>query len=325
MGLFYFTASDPGAQRHLEDTIKNPFHIGKHHSLLKKPELQMLLSNGAADEVRMWGATPGERNISTWVRLKPGDYILGYHNKNYYYFGQVFGKIYNDIIAKEAWGTNKSGETWEYIFFIRDLKEIKIGMQDLALFFGYKSNFFPQGFYYIEDKRLNNVLNEFGAIESTINFLNNKNLKHTNDQFAAALFKQGEREIENSFESMDDDQFSTYIHSLDSSASIEVKEGLKKIRKYNKNIINDLKAKYNYKCQICGNESLEDYGVSVVEGHYIEEFSIAKKNNSPANMMILCPSLQRIIHKAKGIYDRKSKVIKYQNGKVDKLMYNSYL
>ncbi|PAY12045.1 hypothetical protein CJU60_16650 [Bacillus sp. 7705b] len=167
------------------------------------------------------------------------------------------------------------------------------------------------------------MLNEFGTIESTINFLNNKNLKHTNDQFAAALFTQGEREIENSFESMDDAQFSTYINSLDSSASIEVKEGLKKFKKYNKNIINDLKAKSIANAK-SGNASLEVYGVSVVEEHHIEEFSITQ-NNSPAIIMILSPTHHRIIHKAKGIYDRKSNVIKYQNGKVDKLMYNSHL
>lgn len=51
----------------------------------------------------------------------------------------------------------------------------------------------------------------------------------------------GERELENAISNMSDEEFKEYINTLDENSSLEVKDGLLKIRKYNKKIIDDLK------------------------------------------------------------------------------------
>lgn len=126
----------------------------------------------------------------------------------------------------------------------------------------------------------------------------------------------GERELENAISRMSDEEFKDYINTFDENSSLEVKDGLLKIRKYNKKIIDDLKKRASYCCQICGVSSIGDYGVSVVEGHHIESFSLTQ-NNKPENIMILCPNHHRLIHKAKGIFNKSNLTIKYANGKVD--------
>ncbi|MCM3548565.1 HNH endonuclease [Alkalihalobacillus clausii] len=322
--LYYFTASNKDAQIHLEDTIKNAYPIKNLHHLLDNATLEVLKNNNSLDEVFMWGATPGKSNIARWGNLKPNDFILGYSQGKFLHIGQVFGKTHNRQLGSKVWGERKDGETWEYVYFIKNLKEVEIDKEDFSSFFGYKRNFTPQGFSNINTNSLNRVLDEFGTVENAIEFLSSKKLKITKEQFRSEISNKGERELENSISEMNDEQFASYINSLDDSASIEVKEGIKKVRKYNKKIINELKDKYNNKCQICGEGSIEKYGVPVVEGHHLEEFSLTQ-NNSPQNIMIVCPTHHRIIHKAKGTFNSQTKEIIYSNNYLEKLKLNKHL
>jgi 5-methylcytosine-specific restriction protein A len=134
---------------------------------------------------------------------------------------------------------------------------------------------------------------------------------------------RGEREIENSLYEMSDENFIEYINRLDSNAEIHIKEGLIKIREYNKRIIKDLKERCNYSCQICGYVSVKEYGESIVEAHHIEEFSITQ-NNKPENILIVCPNHHRLIHKAKGKFDKERLQVTYSNGRVEVLQIKSH-
>ncbi len=272
----------------------------------------------------MWGALPGPSNLRNWNKLQPNDRVLVYSQGKFIYFGRVLTKVHNPELAQIAWGTNAEGKTWEYIYFLYNLQQIEVDVVDFARFFGYKTNFIPQGFSFIKAEIVNRCIREFGGIDQAISFLTNNSLKATNSIFSNMIMRHGERELENSINEMDDDQFIEYINSINAEASIEVKEGLKKVRKYNKKIIDDLKKAYNYRCQICGESGMDRYGVSVVEGHHIEEFSLTQ-NNSPDNIMILCPTHHRLIHKAKGKFDSKEKIVRYHNGVVDKLKLNIHL
>lgn len=325
MGLYYFTASDKDARKHLEDTIKNPFNIGEFSFLLDESTLKLLSDNNSSNYVNMWGATPGSSNILRWGKLKAGDFILAYSEGTFLYFGEVFGKTHNTDLAREVWGSRKTdGATWEYIYFIKNLVPIELRKEEFAAFFGYRNNFTPQGFSNIDEKVLSGVIDKFGTIEDAINFLANKQLVYTSNSFNREVHQIGEKELENTIEQMTDEQFLQYIQSLNPLASIEIKEGLKKIRKYNKKVIDELKEKYQNSCQVCGESSLSEYGVSVAEAHHMELFSLTQ-NNKPDNIMILCPSHHRIIHKAKGVFNKKEKVIEYDNGRIDSLSLNYHL
>lgn len=324
MNLFYFTASSKDAQKHLQDTIQNKFRIGQYRFLLPKEVFRQLQVVNAHEEVNMWGALPGPANIRNWNKIEKGDRVLVYSQGKFVYYGMVLEKVHSPEIAEFAWGKDIRGETWEYIYFLYNLQEIDIDVVEFARFFGYKTNFIPQGFSFIREEIVTKCMNEFGGIDQAISFLTNSTLKATMGTFNNIVEQHGERELESSIMEMDDDQFVNYINSLDSNASIEVKEGLRKIRKYNKKIIDELKERYNHRCQICGRSSLNEYGVSVVEGHHIEPFSLTQ-NNSPNNIMILCPTHHRLIHKAKGEFDRKKKEIHYANGYSEKLLLNEHL
>ncbi len=127
-------------------------------------------------------------------------------------------------------------------------------------------------------------------------------------------------------ENMGDEAFRKLLDTLDSSGDIEVRQGLVKIRKYNKRIIDELKKEYNHVCQICGNEdtSKVEYGVSIVEGHHIESFALTK-DNSPNNLVILCPNHHRLVHKLNAKWDCEKKCFKLDNKQELSLEVNKHL
>lgn len=84
---------------------------------------------------------------------------------------------------------------------------------------------------------------------------------------------------------------------------------VERIKRYQK-LVNTLKKKYKFKCQICGYSFQMDNGQHYCEAHHIKYLS---KNGSqnPDNVIILCPNHHKMFHYAS---DRIS-VGKIINGK----------
>jgi hypothetical protein len=147
--LYYFTASDKDAKEHFKDTIENPYYIYPLLTDLSKEDndiIKILEENDSLENVHTWGALPGSSNTDRWHRLEDGDKVLAYSEGTFLFYGTVFAKTHNSAVAKQIWGTNSKNQTWEYIYFIKDLKPINIDRRKFASFFNYKLNFIPQGF-----------------------------------------------------------------------------------------------------------------------------------------------------------------------------------
>ena len=96
------------------------------------------------------------------------------------------------------------------------------------------------------------------------------------------------------------------------------------IREMNLNLGEDLKRNYDYRCQICGRNFGEFYGVNLVDCHHIAPFS-ESLNNDASNLLIVCPNHHRIIHAAKPTFDRQRKLYLYPNGHEESLQLNDHL
>jgi predicted HNH restriction endonuclease len=111
---------------------------------------------------------------------------------------------------------------------------------------------------------------------------------------------------------------------IDTSATIEIKQRLVKIRKLDKSICDNLKLLYQYNCQICGFDFGKNYNVNIVEGHHIQSFT-ATMNNNADNILIICPNHHRMIHKAKPNFDAKNFMFIYSNGLKEYLKLNQHI
>lgn len=110
-----------------------------------------------------------------------------------------------------------------------------------------------------------------------------------------------------------EEEIEAFFNSEDETAGVLYKEALRKVRKLNKQIIDNLKKRYRGECQLCGQKLGEKYGKEIVQAHHIEYFS-KSQNNDSTNIIILCPNCHALIHKCNPIYDRATFSFKFDNG-----------
>ncbi|WP_413299675.1 HNH endonuclease [Bacillus sp. 1P10SD] len=126
------------------------------------------------------------------------------------------------------------------------------------------------------------------------------------DKYTKDLIKGiDEEEIEKILNSnMSNEEFDKWLEDINSTAELRLKEGIKKIRLYQKKVIKDLKFIYKGCCQICGYSTLKEYRIDISEAHHIQHFS-KTCDNSPQNIIILCPNHHRLLHRVDFNYHRE--------------------
>ncbi|MBI3586654.1 MAG: HNH endonuclease [Ignavibacteriales bacterium] len=132
----------------------------------------------------------------------------------------------------------------------------------------------------------------------------------------ATLREADEVDLElDSVPSLPDKEFSEIENKIQKAG----KEYLSRRLARNRQVTNDLKVSYGYRCQICQNEFSTLYGVKYVEPHHIVPFSKVKEDDS-RNIVILCPNHHRIVEAAKAMYDYAQKAYIFPNGTVERLV-----
>jgi 5-methylcytosine-specific restriction enzyme A len=109
----------------------------------------------------------------------------------------------------------------------------------------------------------------------------------------------------------------------DESASIVTRPQLAKVRKLDRSIGEDLKALYDYRCQICGENFGKPFDQRVVEVHHIIQF-VHSMNNDYDNLMVTCPNHHTVIHKTDPVFDQQSLTLSYPNGYQEGLKLNRH-
>lgn len=313
MQLYCFTGSDKVSQENLKKTIYKKIKLEEYKRYLTSEEIYELTSLGLMNGCNMWGAEPGPSNSIRWSKVQIGDRILGYSQKKFICYGPIVYKIHNRRLAKAIWGVTEDNSTWEYINVFGDLKYIDVDIKRFNNFFGYKEKYKPQGFTNVDEKKIKNLEEIYGTLDEIISLLSDEKIIVVEENIEQQVTLLGEVEVEGIVEKMDDEKFREYIKSLDSSAAYETIEKCVKVRKYNKKLLEDIKKLANYTCQVKGCSCGNEHGVSIVEAHHIEKFSLTQ-NNKPDNILILCPNHHRLIHKTKAIIDKKNCEIDYRDG-----------
>lgn len=138
-----------------------------------------------------------------------------------------------------------------------------------------------------------------------------------------ALSAFDEQDLEKKIQ-MPEEEFEKWVKSESGEASLDVRLGVKKIRRYQQSVIKRLKDQYATTCQLCGWSSLADYGVDISEAHHIEHFS-KTMNNKPSNIVILCPSHHRVLHAIDATFDKEKKCFVSPKGITLPLKINKHL
>lgn len=315
--LYYFTACDKNARKHYDETVAEPYRIADLFDKLDPEVQETLIAHDLNEYVHMWGAVPGSQNIKRWSKLRTDDGMLVYTKEGFTYYAKILCKTHNSKVAEHIWGKNNEGNTWEYIYFLKDLREVSIPKEVFSSFFGYKLNFTPQGFSNIDKEKLNIRMKRYANTDQMIEELNNEFILSEED--------------------LDENNFQTSLEA-DFSKIPDDSPEIKKPRKQPR-VMNGFKAwprdakiskialkKAHFKCEIdqshitfVSDASKEFY----VESHHLipmkfqNDFTTSIDTES--NIVALCPLCHRKIHLArkkekkellKLLYDKRSNLLR---------------
>ena len=157
-------AGNKDAKKHFVDTISNPVPINKISPYIEKKEFDYLSKIYKNDQgAYVWGVTPGSNltNKKKWDKINPKDIALFSKDGHIFSSGEVTYKLHNKNLALNLWKTDLNGFTWEYIFFLSNIKNHKIPYIDFNRSVGYSDNFVIQGFSVLDEQKSLKVLNSF--------------------------------------------------------------------------------------------------------------------------------------------------------------------
>lgn len=146
--------------KHYIDTVERPVSLSTMSSYLSQAELENLREKFPQEHVAAWGVTPGEgsRNQRKWERMNPGDVALFSRAGRIFSAGMVAKKIHNAKLSRHLWGEDEDGETWEYIYFLRDIRQVNIPYKKINAAAGYKEGNVIQAFNVLPEEKSAPVL-----------------------------------------------------------------------------------------------------------------------------------------------------------------------
>jgi 5-methylcytosine-specific restriction endonuclease McrA len=295
--IFVFTAGNPVAQQHLEDSIENPIAEAKvfgSFASTHREELERIREEG--NGFYAWGAVPGLRNIPNWETMERGDYVLCAYNNTYHYVARVLAKYDNQRFARRIWGEDEDGKTWEYMYFLT--KPIKVD-QPLYEFEGYLHSRY-QGFTRISNERLTEIAEDFGTIEGFVQEI----LEYDGEGLPNELMLAPDRSEEVAKSSL---QVDDVAHGSVDETVIPDSEGRKRIVQhvaYERSRKNrELAIKiHGTVCQVCGFDFDEVYGHEYADGyiqiHHVKPLSEHEGEVNPATDLVpLCANCHSMAHR----------------------------
>lgn len=141
------------AYEHYVNTILNPVPIAIIKKYVDEETFSRILTQYPNGLVYVWGVMNGEKDVNKkkWEKITRGDITLFSKKGGIFSSAVTTLTFHNKNLAQELWGVDKSGNTWENIYLVEDVKNINIPYHILNSILGYKENNIIQGF---------NVLNQ---------------------------------------------------------------------------------------------------------------------------------------------------------------------
>ncbi|UZJ78756.1 HNH endonuclease [Fictibacillus sp. KU28468] len=158
------------AREHYVDTLVRPVDILRIKPFVSSEEYNYLKDMYPDGLVPTWGVTPGVNNVNAnkWSKIQPADVTFFSANKILYSYGFVTFKIQNKQLAQNLWGFNIKGETWEYIYFLDEIREHDIQISLFNKVVDYAENYKVQGFAVLDEDKSESVLSYFGLHSETV-------------------------------------------------------------------------------------------------------------------------------------------------------------
>ncbi len=152
---------------HFEHTVGKTVPIQSISMFLGPKQLDQLKMIYPDGECYVWGVEPKKGgNIKQWEKISPGDIAFFARHKQIFASGSVTMKLHNRPLALYLWNQNGEGSTWEYIYFLKEIKVLTTPVELFNQAVRYMANKSVQGFSVLDAERSELAL-EFFEIPAT--------------------------------------------------------------------------------------------------------------------------------------------------------------
>ncbi len=161
MNYFIAPRSGEKSYKNFSSTIKHGVPYENIAPYLSEEGKSKLLNE---EVIYSWGNRAGTRE--QWERMEYGDLVIFYAKGELVLVGDVYYKQHSPELALAMWPPDENGNPWEYTYFLRNLRYIKVPMRAFNWAAGYKSNFIIQGFLHLKGEHLQAIQRQYGSIEA---------------------------------------------------------------------------------------------------------------------------------------------------------------
>jgi len=164
--IFLAPRSGKKSAEHFRKTIQYGFQKRDIESHLSEEDKQALEER---DIVYIWGNRGEGRR--PWAKMEKADYVFFYQEGKITWIGELLYKTHNKPLADALWEQYVEGdkrESYEYVFFLENLREVEIDYALLKDFAGYKPNAVVFGFQSYRERGIKNLREKHGSIENFI-------------------------------------------------------------------------------------------------------------------------------------------------------------
>ncbi|MGQ0513917.1 hypothetical protein ACT453_11605 [Bacillus sp. D-CC] len=129
--------------------------------LLGQDDYEMLSQIYRDGLVRIWGITQSPQKVKEWNKIQRGDVALFSANKQIFATATITYKIHNFELAKHLWGETEDGGSWEYIYFLDEVKNQSISLSVFNRLLSYGEGNLIQKFRVLDQEKSNIIMGAF--------------------------------------------------------------------------------------------------------------------------------------------------------------------
>jgi hypothetical protein len=159
MQVIILPAGSDSAKLNYQKTIENKVSLDRIREFVDEATATHLAQEGE-EGFSVWGFLPGEgdRNTVRWNKIESGSVALFGGAGQVKSAGRVVWKAQAPQLAEALWGRDDSGQTWEYIIFLKEIEKLDISYKALNDAAGFKPDYFIRSFEVLNEERSASVV-----------------------------------------------------------------------------------------------------------------------------------------------------------------------
>lgn len=158
------------AQSNYAATIEKPILLETIKDYVDSVTYNRILKQYNDGIIYVWGVRNGKNNRikKEWEKIAQGDIVLFSRKRFIFSSGMITLTFANRELAQKLWGIDENGDTWENIYFVNEIKNMRIPYEKLNKTIKYKENYIIRGFQILSQENSNRLLSKFDLLNKEI-------------------------------------------------------------------------------------------------------------------------------------------------------------